>query len=76
MTVVSILGSWGPRLPWGALFFLSLRILVRGRFGGRVLGFGCACCGFGVVPKRVESDAWSWDSGNLGISCKQFLNTV
>ena len=34
-------------------------------FGGLAVLVG----GFGVVPKHVESDAWSWDSGNLGIPC-------
>ena len=48
--------------------FLSLRVLVRGHFGDRVWGFGCACWGFGMVTKLVESDEWLWDSGDLGIS--------
>ena len=49
--------------------FYPSGFLVRDRFGGGVWGFGCACWGFEVVPERMKSDAWSWDSGDLGISC-------
>ena len=59
----------GAAAPLGALFFLSLGIFGSRPFWGRGLGFGCACWGFEVVPESVRSDAWSWGSGNLEISC-------
>ena len=34
MTGVSVLGSWGPWLPWGTLFFLSLGIFSSWPFWG------------------------------------------
>ena len=68
MTVVSILGSWGRGSLGGLCSFYPSGFLVWGHFRDGVWGFGCVCWGFGVVPKHVESDAWSWDSGDLGIS--------
>ena len=76
MNGVSDLGSGGPWLSWGLCSFYPSGFLVWGPFGDGVWGFGCVCWGFGVVPECVESDAWSWDSADLEISCYKFLNTV
>ena len=59
----------GCAVSWGLCSSYPSGFLVRGHFGGGDWRFGCASWGFGVVPERVGSDAWSWDSSNLGISC-------
>ena len=40
MTVVSVLGSWGPRLLWGLCSSCPSGFLVQGHFGAGLGGLG------------------------------------
>ena len=59
----------GAVAPLGGSAFLSLRIMAQGHFGSRIWGLAVLGWGFGVVPEHMGSDAWSWRSGDFGVSC-------